>query len=54
MEENLLSLNINKSVCMMYAVCSQSQLSTEYNFIVHKCNTNSNGRNCELMKMVHH
>jgi len=39
MEKNLLSLNINKSVCMPI-VTSRSQLPTGVNFILHQCYAN--------------
>ncbi|KAF0771935.1 neuroblastoma-amplified sequence-like [Aphis craccivora] len=51
MGKNLLSLNINKSVCMPI-VTIRSQFSVGYNFIIHKCETGMTNCDCIPIKMV--
>lgn len=51
MEKNLLSLNINKSVCMPI-VTIRSQLPVGYKFIIHKCGTGMTNCSCKPIKMV--
>jgi len=50
-KKNLLSLNINKSVCMPIDTI-RSQLSNGYNFIIHKYNNNISNCSCKPIKMV--
>lgn len=51
MEKNLLSLNVNKSVCMPI-VTNRSQLPVGVNFILHQCSANKTICNCKPLKMV--
>lgn len=51
MGKNLLSLNINKSVCMPI-VTIRSQLPVGYNFIIHKCGSGMTNCSCKPIKMV--
>jgi len=46
MDKNLLSLNINKSVCMPI-VTIRSQLPNGYNFIIHKCDNSISNCSCK-------
>lgn len=51
MGENLLSLNINKSVGMP-VVTIRSQFPVGYNFIIHKCETDTTNCSCIPIKLI--
>jgi hypothetical protein len=51
MKKNLLSLNINKSVCMPI-VTTRSQLPVGHSFIIHNCGTGTINCSCKPIKMV--